>query len=327
MKRAAFVALLFAAFIHRDRLKHLAVPVLTKPEELPLAAAQPIAAGPSFELQPIGKLPSRITALLETNGTLWSGTFDRGVFRGDTQLECNGRQRFVNGLLEHEGSIWAATYGGVLEYALDGKLKATHLPGIATEALVIHHGALIAGTVRGVYRDFVREGRELRVTALTVNGDQLWIGTPSGVYEGSGAWHPLVFGPEASSTNVVLALAPWKRGVLALTDNGGLVDVQPGAEVKAYRFSEPRANEGNPGALLVNVGEGTVLAGTQGGGLLSFSGGVSRPSGWSVPIVSALAPGLVGDGSGLIYRCAAADPAPRGAATARPLGNSVNPRT
>ena len=305
MKRIAFLIILTAGFMHRDRLKHLAVPVLTKPEALPLAAAAPIAEGRALDLEPVAKFPSRITALLDSSdGHLWTGTFDRGVYRGDTQLEGNGRQQFVNALLEHDGSIWAATYGGVLEYSLDGKLKATHLPGVATEALVVHRGALVAGTVRGVYRDFVREGRELRVTALTVNGDALWIGTPSGVYEATGAWHPLVFGAEASSTNVVLALAPWKSGVVALTDNGGLVDVQPGREVKAYRLTEPRANEGNPGALL-GAG-GAVLVGTQGGGLLSFADGVSRPKDWGVPIVSALAPGLIGDGAGQVFRTSSA---------------------
>ena len=315
MKRAAFVLLLAAAFWHRDRLKHLAVPVLTRPEELPAAPARPIGEAAAAQLEPVTKLPSRITALLEaSDGALWAGTFDQGVFRGERQLEGDGRERFVNALVEHQGSLWAATYRGVLEYGLDGRLKARHLDGIATEALLVHRGQLVAGTVRGVYRDGRRDGRELRVTALTVSNDQLWIGTPSGVYEAGGAWHPLVFGPEASSTNVVLALAPWKSGVLALTDNGGLVDVQPGREVKAWRFTEPRANEGNPGALLV-AGD-AVLVGTQGGGLLTLGESVSRPRGWSVPIVSALAPGLIGDGSGQVFRLGARPSSPQ--TSARP---------
>ncbi len=300
-KVAAVVALALVAWKH-DRLKHLAVPVLTRPPELPAAEPRDVGEGGPVALKPIASLGTRVTALLTaSDGAVWAGTFDRGVFRGERQLPGNGRQQFVNALIEHGGCVWAATYGGVLELGLDGTLHGVRLPGIAVEALAVHDGALVAGTVRGVYRNFEPEGRALRVTALAVSGGTLWIGTPSGVYEGSGAWHPLVFGPEAASTNVVLALAPFGGGVLALTDNGGLVEVQPGREVRALRFTEPRANEGNPGAALAQAG--VVRFGTQGGGLLEVRGGaVVRPKGWSVPIVSALAPGLLGDGAGNVYR-------------------------
>ncbi len=301
MKRLLFVAAVALVYWKHERLQHLAVPVLTKPDELPAAAPHGIGEGPALETELVATFPSRVTALLEaSDGALWTGTFDRCVFRGERQLGADGRQCFVNALVEHAGRVWAATYGGVLEYRLDGTLARVHLPGVSAEALVVHEGRLVIGTVRGVYRDFVLERSDVRVTALTVSAGRLWIGTPSGVYEGDGTWHPLVFGPEASQTNVVLALAPWKSGVLALTDNGGLVDVQPGREVKAYRFLEPRANEGNPGALL--AAGGAVLVGTQGGGLLSFSDGVQRPRGWRAPIVSALARGLVGDGEGRVLR-------------------------
>jgi len=303
-KLALAVAVLAGLVVWKhDRLKHLAVPVLTRPAELPAAAPREVAETEPVALQQIASLGTRVTALLTaSDGAVWAGTFDRGVFRSTKQLEGNGRQQFVNALIEHGGCVYAATYGGVLEYGLDGELHGLQLPGIAAEALLVHEGALIAGTVRGVYRNFEPEGKTLRVTALAVSGGALWVGTPSGVYEAGGAWHPLVFGPEASSTNVVLALAPYGRGVLALTDNGGLVDVQPGREVRALRFLEPRANEGNPGAALALAG--VVRFGTQGGGLIEVrrDGAVVRPKGWSVPIVSALAPGLLGDGAGNVYR-------------------------
>lgn len=309
MKRLLFVAAVALVFWKHERLQHLAVPVLTKPQELPAAAPVGIAEAPALETELVATFPSRVTALLETSdGALWTGTFDRCVFRGERQLGGEGRQCFVNALVEHDGRVWAATYGGVLEYRLDGTLERVHLPGVSAEALVVHDGRLVLGTVRGLFAsgrssasfDGPLTPAPLRVSALSVSNGRLWIGTPSGVYEGDGTWHPLVFGPEASQTNVVLALAPWKDGVLALTDNGGVVDVQPGREVKAYRFLEPRANEGNPGALLASGG--AVLVGTQGGGLLSFSDGVQRPRGWSAAIVSALAPGLIGDGDGRVLR-------------------------
>ena len=303
MKKLLFAAALALVVWKHDRLKHLAVPVLTRPAELPAAAPKAITEGAPLELKPVASLGTRVTALLTaSDGALWAGTFDRGVFRGERQLDGQGRQHFVNALVEHRGAVYAATYAGVLEYRLDGTLARVHLPGVATEALVVHGGALVAGTVSGLYRDFALERSGLRVTALTVSRGALWVGTPSGVYEARGAWHPLVFGPEASSTNVVLALAPWGDGVVALTDDGGLVEVQPGREVRARRFLEARANEGNPGAALVV--SGSAWFGTQGGGLLALNaaGAVSRPKGWAVPVVTALAPGLLGDGAGNVYR-------------------------
>ncbi|MBK7864371.1 MAG: hypothetical protein IPJ65_38375 [Archangiaceae bacterium] len=304
MKRLLFVALVFAAFCKHDRLKHLAVPLWSKPAELAWAAAGTVAEAPGCELDKLQSLGARVTALLHaSDGALWSGTFDRGVFRDGVPLPGNGRQQFVNALVEHHGSVWAATYGGVLEFDLDGAPRGVQLEGVAAEALVVHRDTLVVGTVRGLYRDFqLSGGADLRVTALTVNDDALWVGTSSGVYEERGTWHPLVFGPAASSTNVVLALAPFQRGVVALTDSGGLVDVQPGAEVRAMRFTEARANEGNAGAALVGD-DGTLSFGTQGGGLLTVTAaGAARPKGWPLPVVSALAPGLVGDGDGDVYR-------------------------
>lgn len=310
MIRAAlfFTAVLLAdaAWQHKDRLRHLAVPVLEKPVELPAAPVSPLAESPGCEVSRVASVGNRVTALLTTvGGVRWVGTFDHGVYRDGESLSGQGRQRFVNALVEHEGAIYAATYGGVLEYRADGALVAVHLPGVATEALLVHGGRLYEGTVQGVFVDHaLAEGKKLRVNALTASGGDIWVGTPSGVYTLGGAWYPLVFGPEASLTNVVLGLAPSQRGVVALTDNGGLVEVERGSEVRALRFSEPRANEGNPGAVLISGG--VTLFGTQGGGLLQLAGGrVSRPRSWPISSVSALADGLAGDANGDVwaFRC------------------------
>jgi hypothetical protein len=161
------------------------------------------------------------------------------------------------------------------------------------------------------------------VTALAApsTGGRLWIGTASGAYSlplsmlaaaltsRTAEWHPLVFGEPPAETNVVTALAPLADGVIAGTDDGGLVRVREGVAASALRFSDPRANEVNPGAAAA-VG-GSVVLGTQGGGLLFARAHgatieAARPSGLEHSAVSAVWAGtgelLVGTADGAILR-------------------------
>jgi hypothetical protein len=156
-------------------------------------------------------------------------------------------------------------------------------------ALAAARGALYAGTARGVFRLSVERGAEavaaagpagepLRVTALAASGGTLWIGTASGAYSlplatveapllaRTARWHPLVFGEPPAETNVVTALAPLADGVVAGTDDGGVVRVGADGRVEAVRLHDPRANEVNPGAAAAVPGG--ALLGTQGGGVL-----------------------------------------------------------
>lgn len=165
------------------------------------------------------------------------------------------------------------------------------LPDDGVTALVTAGSVLYAGTARGLFRISAEEGAEpveaqgpsgepLRVTALAASGGRLWIGTSSGVYAlplataeapllaRTARWLPLVFGDPPARTNVVTALAPLAGGVVAGTDDGGLVRIREDGAVAAARFPDPRANEANPGAAAVAAGGSGVLFGTQGGGLL-----------------------------------------------------------
>ncbi len=314
-----------------DKLRHLAVPTLEDPSSKVSPSMAFLDELPACEVRRLGKLPGRVGALLETeSGQIWAGGFDTGLYllNGDAGSAARlpgleGRERFINALAEHAGSLWAATYAGILEVDPSGARKRLHLPGIAAEALLVSDGALWAGTTQGLYRLTATrtfedtgvtgpDGEGLRVTALAASGGLLWMGSPSGAYsvEPGGRrarWHPLVFGSPGAETNVVLSLAPSADGVVAGTDNGGLARISRSGEVRALRFVEPRANETNPGAAVtVN---GATLFGTQGAGLLVLAGErAGAPRGWSAPSVSALHGGkrlLAGSDSGdvLEVRC------------------------
>jgi hypothetical protein len=298
-----------AAFRERARARHLALPVLVDPSLPPTPAADlgPPAPCAAEELARVG---GRVTALLAaSDGELWVGTFDGGLHRplgGRGEMgSLRGRERFVNALAEHDGLVWVATQGGLL--ALDGERRVlTLLPGEGVTALVRAGGALYAGTARGVHRVGAAggavplaaagpSGEPLRVTALAGAGGQLFVGTASGVYAlalasldvpllaRTARWIPLVFGEPGAETNVVTALAPVAEGVVAGTDDGGVVRVRRDGRVVATRFSDVRANEVNPGAAAA-MGDGVAVLGTQGGGAL-----LVRPRGHGLEVVRAAA--------------------------------------
>jgi ligand-binding sensor domain-containing protein len=308
-----------------QRLRHLAVPVWAAEPRPPAAPRRPILDGPERAVRALGRLPARVTALLRAHdGALYVGTFDQGVFRigsgGAAPLGVlEGRERFVNALVEHEGTVVAGTYRGAIALAPDGTRRATFLRGRAVEGLLIDGDQLLLGTERGVFRADGREvlthgvlGEPIRATALARSAGRLWVGSPDGVWSiawpfagAPPSWHPLVFGEPGADTNVVTALVPVSGGVLAGTDDGGVVRVTA-AGARAVRFSERRADEINPGAL-ARLGN-DVWAGTQGAGLLCLSAEAAelraaRPAAWRAREVSAVA----SDGASLLVGAATGD--------------------
>jgi len=325
-----------------ERMQHLAVPVLVEESATPSQAPLALRESPACELELATRIEGRVSALLEVDETLWIGGVDTGLHRreaGSSQVVpvpgLQGRERFVNALAAHDGRVYAATYAGLLELELEGRLRARHLRGIAVEALLEHEGTLFVGAAQGLYRSEaagftevpVRDdaSQPLRITSLVSSGGRLWMGTPSGVwdlrledassaFDDTPRWHPLVFGARPANTNTVLALAALDDGVIAGTDDGGLVRIDPDGRTAAYAFLEPRANEINPGAAA--PGRAGSLFGTQGGGLLLASAQagfeVTRPRGWPLPVLSAVAGEgdhlLVGTDGGEVWRVACPSP-------------------
>ncbi len=286
------------------------MPVLDAVPRPPGAPATQIVERALGEARLVGKVRSRVTGIaFGSDGTLFVGTFDQGVYRlaaGAQPLEIGaleGRERFVNAVTMHHGDVVAATYRGAIVIARDGLRRDTWIGERAVESLLHVGDDLLAGTERGVYAlpgtllPIATGGATLRGSALAFTNATLYVGTPSGIYTVTrvdlageqmfATWRPIVFGEPGAETNVVTALAALPDGVLAGTDDGGVVHLDAD-RARATRFGEPRANEINPGAL-VRVGD-AIYAGTQGAGLLRIDRqGTSRPANWPAPQVSALA--------------------------------------
>lgn len=291
---AAGVMALAATALPLKRLRYLAMPLVHDPSVRPSMPCMTLDEAPARATER-ARLPGRVSALLPRgDGTVLAGTFDGGLWRvdaarGGAPVEIGalgGRERFVDALAEWNGHVVVGTHRGAVLLAPDGARAGVLAAGEAVSSLAVAADELYLGTAHGLWRgrDDVPVGERgpagetLRITALAAAADRLWIGTPDGVYALAlpagppaaarvAAWHPLVFGARAASSNVVTALAPLGAGVLAGTDDGGTVFVDDGG-VAARPFAERRANDVNPGALAAL--RGGVFVGTEGAGLIAL---------------------------------------------------------
>jgi ligand-binding sensor domain-containing protein len=293
---AAAVALAVTA-APTGRLRHLAIPLGHDPSVQATTTRVDIRDGDdapdgSDRATERARVPGRVSAILpRADGVVFIGAFDSGLYRFDPARDrvpvevgaLDGRERFVDGLVEHGGHVIAGTHRGAIVLSPDGARAGVIAAGEAVSSFAVAGDELFVGTAHGLWRasDDVAagergpEGEVLRVTALAAARDRLWIGTPDGVYvvvtpmrvSQVAMWHPLVFGSPGATSNVVTALAAQGDGVVAGTDDGGLVFVSD-AGVDAVPFAEARANDINPGAMtgLPNA----ILAGTEGAGLVAL---------------------------------------------------------
>ena len=311
---AAATVALAATALPTGRLRHLALPLWHDPsvhadEGARLAIGDAIVGEATERTQ----LPGRISAILpRPDGVVFIGTFDSGLYRFDPARDgaprevaaLDGRERFVDALAEWNGRVVAATHRGALVLAPDGTRSGVLAAGQAVSSLAVANGELVLGTAHGLWRgrddapvgERGPDGEILRVTAIAVDATRIWIGTPDGVYAlraplraQVAVWHPLVFGSPGASSNVVTALAAFADGVVAGTDDGGLVLVDE-RTVDARPFADRRANDINPGALVAC--DGRIFAGSEGAGLIALDATRThaRKVGWPARI-SAVARG------------------------------------
>ena len=307
---AAATMALAATALPFGRLRHLALPLLHDPsvhadEGTRLAIGDPVV-GEALERT---QLPGRISAILpRADGVVFVGTFDSGLYRFDPAHDrsprevaaLDGRERFVDALVEWKGRIVAGTHRGAVVLAPDGRRAGVLAAGQAVSSLAVVGDELLIGTAHGLWRggddapagERGPDGEVLRITALAVTpandgaGDRVWIGTPDGVYEARAPlraqvamWHPLVFGSPGATSNVVTALSAVDGGVVAGTDDGGLVFLDDRG-VDARPFADRRANDINPGALV--FARGRIFAGSEGAGLIALDAARThaRKVGW-----------------------------------------------
>ena len=297
---AAVAVALVATALPTGRLRHLAIPLVHDPSVSPSMAFMAIDDDEARGTEE-ARVPGRVSALLpRRDGSVLVGTFDSGLWRieprsGRAPVEIgalDGRERFVDALVEWQGHVVAGTHRGAVVLSPDGARAGVLAGGEAVSSLAVVGDELLIGTAHGLWRgrddapvgERGPDGETLRVTALAVTGDRVWIGTPDGVYAIATAataesapaaaaqvatWRPLVFGSPGAISNVVTALVPLADGVLAGTDDGGTVFVSD-AGVDARPFADKRANDVNPGAL-ARVGD-RVFVGTEGAGLVGIDG-------------------------------------------------------
>ena len=335
---AAVVVGLAVTALPLKRLRYLAMPVVHDPST---SSSIPCMTVDDDEARAAerARVPGRVSALLpRADGSLLIGTFDHGLWRldraaGSVPVEIgalDGRERFIDALAEWRGHVVAGTHRGAILLSADGARAGVLAAGQAVSSLAVTDGELLIGTAHGIWRgggdagagdaplgERGPDGETLRVTALAVARDRVFIGTPDGVYTiaappAAGAvavWHPLVFGSPGASSNVVTALAPFGDGVLAGTDDGGTVFVSMSA-IAARPFADARANDVNPGALARVAGG--VFVGTEGAGLIAVDDArrharrLGGTAGARISAVSAAASQLwFGSEEGALYTVAA----------------------
>jgi hypothetical protein len=330
-----------------------------RPRLAPSGAAAPEAApDPGNDPEPLeacdtvrlATAAGAVTALLRaSDGALWIGVSGAGLERAEPgeaprpvgEAGLAPGERMVNALAEQDGLVWAATDAGAI--AWDGERRVvTLLAGSEVYALVRAHGALLAGTARGVHALSIGDGAEdLRIvgplgepfaaTALAAGARTLWIGTAGGAYSialstleapllfRAARWHPLAAGPDGA-TGVVTAVAALPGpddGAVAGTDGAGLLRLRPAGPAAAVRLAEAAANVAT--AVAAAPGADADLVGTSAGLLVVRAGealSIGRPAGIESIVLTALSARggevLAGtiDGAVLAVRCASLEASP-----------------
>ncbi|MBV8549855.1 MAG: hypothetical protein JOY54_01045 [Acidobacteriaceae bacterium] len=229
---------------------------------------------------------NEILAILEDrSGVLFSGMFHHGLQRLDPEtgtlspyVSSRGPSNLANNpimrlIFDHEGTLWAATYGGVsrLDRATGNFITYTPEKQNTIQYQVIREGsdgAMWLGAQSGLHRfdprtkqftmyehkmDDPRSLSDNRVNSIEFDrAGNMWIGTQNGLDRfdpGTGTFRTY-YEQDGLAGNVVGCILRDKRGLLWMSTNNGLSSFNPGLQT----FQNFSAADGLPGPDLTGWG-------------------------------------------------------------------------
>ncbi len=244
-----------------------------------------------------------VTVVAARDGSLTVGTFDRGAWRDGDALPL-GNAEINDAWIDERGVAWLATSGGLARVEADGTVRtfgALHgLDSDHVTAVRGGDGVLWVGTSAGVQRHEVggfapqlggdQADRVAHVYCLALDGEEVFAGTLDGLWSlrrGGGTLFRYESGELPDNWINGLAVGPDGR-LWAGTYDAGVALREPDGAWRWLREGEHLSSGWiNPSALAA-LPDGTVLAGTMGGGLLRV-GPAGELDRWT------MADGLAGD--------------------------------
>jgi len=261
--------------------------------------------------------PSHVTALASLGGHLVLGLFDGGLVSGTPQSESlafaavPGSSAWgVNALLPAGGVLYVGSLRGAARYDGSRLEPLAAAGGGGAYALAQSREGVAIGTGQGL---LLADGRFLsafhglpgnQVLALADAGDQLFVGTPSGlgaVRGGQVLWRA-VAGDGRLPHPWITALSLYQKGLFIGTYGGGVtrrspLPEQPGAPGNFEAFPETQGFKINTGCLL--SASGRLFLGSDGQGLWVLSGDGSRFEHCAAPLPSLRITALYAEGDWL----------------------------
>ena len=244
-----------------------------------------------------------VTVVAAREGSMVVGTFDRGAWWDGRALSL-GNAEINDAFLDELGVAWLATSGGLAKVEEDGAVRTYGaLHGLDSEHVTAvrgGQGGLYVGTSAGVQR-FEGGGfapqlggasadRVTNVYCLALDGEEVYAGTLNGLWSlrrGSGVLYRYETGELPDNWTNGLAIGADGRLWAGSYDEGLATRDLTGTWGWLREGDGVSSGWVNPSALAA-LPDGTVLAGTMGGGLLRVSpaGEIDR---WT------MADGLAGD--------------------------------
>ncbi len=262
---------------------------------------KPLAPGPACGLRParpLSGLPSgHISSLVEHEGRLWIGSFDRGlaVAVSPGRFEPRSGPRLVNAMLSDGPTLWVATPSGL--WRVQGDARASRVPlGLASEHInglaLAPGGALWMATGQGL-AVLEPDGRvrslttaaglpSRRVYSVDVGPDgAIWAGTAAGAVrlgpEGAKTWTRSSGALPHDWVHAIHADPLDPEAALAGTYDAGVVRLHPDGTSSPIDGLE--AAWVNPSGLFPQA-DGALLVATLGDGLLAATpSGPDGPAG------------------------------------------------